>query len=298
MSVKPRKRLKSRFKGMIYIAPWIFGFLTLQLYPLLSSLYYSFTDFNILGTPTFIGIRNFQDIFSIDPTFWVSVRVTFIFVLIVVPGRIIVGLIIALLLNSPMRMMNFYRTAYYLPSILGGSVAVAILWRFLFMQHGVINAILGNFGISPIGFLSNPDIALFTLSGLQLWQFGAPMVLFLAAIRQVPVELYEAARIDGSGAVNRFFKITLPYITPIILFNVIMQMNNAFQEFTTAFVVTGGGPMNATLLYALKLYNEAFAFFRMGYASALSWLMFLVIFTVTIILFKTSRHWVYYEDGR
>lgn len=193
--------------------------------------------------------------------------------------------------------MSFYRTVYYLPSILGGSVAVSILWRFLFMEDGTVNQLLAHLGVGPVGWLSDPHLAIFTLGGLQVWQFGAPMVLFLAALKQVPVDLYEAADLDGASAVYKFFHITLPFLSPIVLFNLVMQTNNAFQEFTAAFVVTNGGPMNSTYLYAMKLYEEAFKFYKMGYASALSWLLFIVIFIFTIILFKSSNLWVFYGDG-
>ena len=295
------KRLSSRpfnnkFRGMIYISPWLIGFAAFQFYPLLASLYYSFTDFNMLSKPNFIGLKNYIDIFTSDTSFMDSVKATFKYVIAVVPCKIIFALVMAVLLNAKLKTMNFYRTIYYLPSILGGSVAVSLLWRFMFMKEGTVNMLLGKLGIASVGWLSDPGLAIFTLGALQVWQFGSPMVLFLAALKQVPSEMYESAKIDGSSPLHSFFKITLPFITPIVLFNIVMQTNNAFQEFTAAFIVTNGGPMHATYLYAMKLYEEAFNFYKMGYASALSWILFIVIFIFTIIIFKSANLWVFYED--
>lgn len=297
MKVRNRIMNKRSYAGIVYILPWLFGFLAFELYPLLASLYYSFTNFNMLSTPKFIGLKNYIDIFTSDMNFMSSVKATLLYVLAVVPGKLIIALLIALLLDTKLRFINFYRTVYYLPSILGGSVAISILWRFLFMKEGTINLLLGMIGIPPIGWLSNPDISIFTLGGLQIWQFGSPMVLFLAALKQVPKELYECAKVEGASRIHNFFHITLPFLTPIILFNLVMQTNNAFQEFTAAFIVTNGGPMYSTYLYAMKLYEEAFKFYKMGYASALSWLLFTVMFAYTFILFKTSKLWVFYGDG-
>lgn len=297
--MKVRRRIidKQSYSGIIYILPWLAGFIAFQLYPLLASLYYSFTNFNMLGTPKFIGLKNYIDIFTSDTTFLSSVKATLLYVMAVVPGKLVFALLMALLLNIKLRFINIYRTVYYLPSILGGSVAVSILWHFLFMKEGTVNLLLGIIGIPPIGWLSNPNIAIFTLGGLQIWQFGVPMVLFIAALKQVPAELYESAKVEGSSRIHSFFFITLPFLTPIILFNLVMQTNSAFQEFTAAFIVTNGGPLYSTYLYAMNLYEQAFKFYKMGYASALSWLLFIVIFAFTLILFKTSRLWVFYGDG-
>ncbi len=293
--LKPRKNHK--YIGLLYISPWIIGLLIFQLYPFLSSLYYSFTDFNMVSKPKFIGFENYKNIFFHDPDFYQSLKVTGIYVLLAVPVKLAFALFIAVLLSAKLKGINFLRTVYYLPSILGGSVAISVLWRFLFMKEGIINNMLGRLHLGPVDWLGSPDIALYTLGLLTVWQFGSSMVLFLAGIQQIPNDLYEAGSIDGASKPRMFLKITLPLLTPILLFNLVMQMVNAFQEFTGAFVITNGGPMKSTYLFALKLYEEAFTFFKMGYASALSWIMFILIMGVTAIIFKTSNSWVYYEDG-
>ena len=289
------KTLK-RFEGYAYIGIWLFGFFALQLAPLVTSFWYSFTDFEMIGGADFIGIRNYADIFK-DPDFLLSLKVTFEYVLIAVPGKIIFALIIALILSQKLRAINIFRTLYYIPSILGGSVAISVLWRYLFMEGGVINNLLSVIGIQGPNWLGDPKYALGTISLVTIWQFGSSMLLFLAGIKQIPVTYYEAAEIDGASKLRRFFSITLPELSPIVLFNVVMQMINAFQEFTSAFVITDGGPLQGTYLYGLKLYNEAFRYFKIGYSSALSWILFTVIMVFTLILFRSSRRWVYYEDG-
>lgn len=291
------KRKNYRYIGLLYILPWIIGLLVFQLYPFIASFYYSLTDYNMVKTPNFVGLDNYRKILTDDPGFVQSLKVTSIYVLIAVPIKLAFALFVAVILNAKLRAINFFRTVYYLPSILGGSVAISVLWRFLFMRDGVVNGLLGRIGIPSIDWLGNPDVALYTLSLLTVWQFGSSMVLFLAGLQQVPSELYEAGAIDGASRVRRFFKITVPLLTPIVLFNLVMQMVNAFQEFTGAFVITNGGPMKSTYLYALKLYEEAFTFFKMGYASALSWILFVIIMAVTAVIFKSSNYWVHYEDG-
>ena len=286
-----------RYTGLLYISPWIIGFLIFTLYPFMASIYYSFTDYNMISKPSFIGLDNFKQIFTRDYDFRQSLKVTLLYVVMAVPLRLIFAMMIALLLNRKLKYMNFFRTVYYLPSILGGSVAIAILWRFLFMKEGVVNSLLGKIGISPIQWLGDPKIALFTLGLLAVWQFGSSMVIFLAGLKQVPTELYEVAKVDGASTTRIFFSITLPFLTPVILFNLVMQTVNAFQEFTGAFVVTNGGPMKSTYLYAMKLYDEAFVFNKMGYASALSWILFVIVLGLTLLIFRTSNSWVHYEDG-
>ncbi|MGG6310477.1 carbohydrate ABC transporter permease [Paenibacillus macerans] len=293
------KRKKNfQYVGLLYISPWIIGLLLFQFYPFLSSLYYSFTNFNMVSAPKWIGFDNYSKIFTGDPEFYQSLKVTGLYVVLAVPVKLAFALFIAMLLSAKLKGINFFRTVYYLPSILGGSVAISVLWRFLFMKEGVVNHMLGGLGLGPVDWLGSPDVALYTLGLLTVWQFGSSMVLFLAGIQQIPSELYEAGSIDGASKTRMFFKITVPLLTPIVLFNLVMQMVNAFQEFTGAFVITGGGPLKSTYLYALKLYEEAFTFFNMGYASALSWVLFVIIMGVTAIIFKTSGNWVHYEDGR
>ncbi|OMF21089.1 ABC transporter permease [Paenibacillus sp. FSL H8-0548] len=292
-----RKKRSFRYIGLIYVLPWILGLLIFQLYPFIASFYYSLTDYNMVNAPKFIGLDNYKRIFMNDPGFTQALKVTSIYVVLAVPVKLAFALFVAVVLSAKLRAINLFRTIYYLPSILGGSVAISVLWRFLFMKEGVVNSLLANVGIPSIDWLGNPDIALYTLGLLSVWQFGSSMVLFLAGIQQIPSDLYEAGSIDGASKTRMFFKITVPLLTPIVLFNLVMQMVNAFQEFTGAFVITNGGPMKSTYLYALKLYEEAFTFFKMGYASALSWVLFAIIMVVTGIIFKTSNRWVYYEDG-
>jgi oligogalacturonide transport system permease protein len=299
--MEKRTRIKTssnkQYIGFLFIAPWIIGFLVFQLYPFVSSFVYSFSQYNLASRPAFIGIKNYVDIFTKDDQFWNSLKVTMLYVLMAVPMKLAFALFIAMLLNVKLKYINVFRTVYYLPSIFGGSVAVAVLWRFLFSGDGLINYILGCLKIPPVGWLSDPDIALFSISLLTVWQFGSSMVIFLAGLKQIPQELYESGRVDGASKPRMFFTITIPLLTPIIFFNFIMQMVFAFQDFTGAFVVTNGGPMKATYLYAMKLYDEGFLFFKMGYASALSWVMFIILMALTALTFKSSAYWTYYEDG-
>lgn len=293
---RPQSIQSRQFIGYLYIAPWIIGLLVFQVYPFILSFFYSFTKFSIIGAPQFTGLKNYIDIFTADKLFYQSLALTTIYVLIAVPGKLIFALGIAMVLNIKLKYINFFRTIYYMPSILGGSVAVAVLWRFLFSRDGLINIVLHKLSLPALDWLGSPDTALYTISLLTVWQFGSSMVLFLAGLKQIPSELYEAARVDGAGRIRTFFTVTLPLLTPIIFFNLIMQMVNAFQEFTSAFVVTQGGPMRATYLYGLMLYEQAFRFLKMGYASALSWILFGIIMIFTAIVFKTAPHWTHYDD--
>lgn len=290
------KRSKKGYVGLLYITPWILGFLIFQLYPFLSSFVYSFTSYSILKKPEFIGLSNYIKLAS-DPMFLQSLKVTFLYVLIAVPGKLIFALIIALILNMKIRGIGIFRTVYYLPSIFGGSVAVALLWKALFMHEGTVNHILSVFQIPPIDWLGDSRIALTTITLLNVWQFGSSMVLFLAGLKQIPSELYEAASVDGSTKLHSFVHITLPMLSPIVLFNLVMQMINAFQDFTGSFIVTKGGPNNSTYLFGMLLYDNAFKYFRMGYASALSWVLFIIIMIFTVIIFKSSKNWTFYENG-
>ena len=292
-----RLRLR-RYKGLMYILPWLAGFAVFQLYPFVYSFVLSFTDKSMAAKTGFVGLANYIYMFASDRDFLKVCTVTFNYVLVAVPGRVLFALLIALLLNADLKGINYFRTAYYLPSIFGASVAISIVWRFLFQKAGLVNSMLESLGLDAVNWLGNPKVALWTISIIPIWQFGSSMVLFLAALKNVPRDLYEAARIDGSGRLRTFFRVTLPMISPILLFNLIMQSVGCFQEFSTAFVLTGGGPNRATFLYGIKLYREAFTDFRMGYASALSWVLFAAILLVTGVIRLTSRRWVYYSDGR
>lgn len=299
--MKSENSIKLRFKydnwGIIFILPWLIGFLVLQLYPLLASLYYSFTDYAPSKPIHFVGLKNFIYMFTSDKVFFKSLKVTTIYTLIAVPAKLMFALFIAMVLNMKLKFINVFRTLYYLPSILGGSVGIAILWRFLFMKEGVVNKLLSILHIPPLDWLGSPNVALYTISLLIVWQFGSSMVLFLAGLKQIPHELYEAATVDGSGRIRTFFYVTLPMLSPIIFFNLVMQMIGAFQDFTGAFVITNGGPMYSTYLFGLKIYDEGFGLMKMGYASALSWILFIIIMVFTAIIFKSSSSWVHYEDG-
>lgn len=292
-----RRYRKRDYAAFIFISPWIIGFLVFQAYPFLSSFVYSFTDLSMLKPYKFIGLYNFKEIFTHDQTFIQSLKVTVVYVLISVPLKLTFALFIAMLLNLKVKGIGVFKTLYYLPSILGGSVGIAILWRFLFNKNGFINQLIGRLGMPAVDWLGSPDLSLITISLLAVWQFGSSMILFLAALKQIPQELYEAAQVDGSGRVRMFFKITVPMITPIILFNIVMQMINAFQEFAAPFLITKGGPLKATYLYGLMLYDNAFTYLKMGYASALSWIMFVIILILTALIFKSSAYWTFYQDG-
>lgn len=283
-------------KAFFYLAPWIIGMLLLQIYPFIKSFYYSLTNYNAMSDPAFIGFSNYVTLFTKDNEFRKSLWATVQYAVFTVPCKIIMSLLIAILLNKGRKGIGILRTIYYLPSLFGGSIAVAILWKVLFMDNGMINAMLNNIGISTISFFGDPKTALPTLSSLEVWQFGSSMVMFLAALKQVPASLYEAAEIDGSGKIKSFFSITVPQISPIIFFCIIMQTINALQNFTSAFVITQGGPVKSTYMLGLKLYNDGFLYWKMGYASATSWIIFLLVLVFTLVLFGTSKYWVFYGD--
>ncbi|MEI7028159.1 carbohydrate ABC transporter permease [Paenibacillus sp. y28] len=289
--------MRKQVAGLLYISPWLLGFLVLTLYPFGASLYYSFTDYSMVREPGFIGFKNYVEIVTRDPDFYKSLKATAYYVFMAVPAKLIFALLVAMVLNLPLKGIGLFRTVYYLPSILGGSIAVSVLWKFLFMREGLVNRVLSYAAVEPIDWLGNPKLALFTISLLPVWEFGSSMIIFLAGLKQVPKELYEAAIMDGSSRISTFFRITLPLLTPVILFNLVMQTIGAFQQFTSAFVITGGGPVKSTYLYGMMLYDNAFHYFKMGYASALSWILFLIILAFTFLLLKSSNRWAHYEDG-
>ncbi|MCW4458664.1 carbohydrate ABC transporter permease [Microbacterium sp. MPKO10] len=284
--------------AFVFLAPWLIGLIGLTLGPMLYSLYLSFTDYNLLSSPKWVGLQNFVTMFTSDERFWVSTRVTIVYVIFGVPLILIVSLMIAALLNSKIAFLSGYRALFYLPSLMGASVAIAALWRQIFGGNGLINQILSYFGIEAGSWVGNPDTALGTLVVLALWAFGSTMIIFLAGLRQIPAELYEAAAVDGAGRVRRFLNITLPMLTPIIFFNALMVTINAFQAFTPAYVISGGtgGPVNSTLFYTLYLYQQGFAQLNMGYASAMAWLLVAVLAIFSGLFFWSSRYWVYYGD--
>jgi multiple sugar transport system permease protein len=296
-----RARARTRnIAGYAFIAPWLIGFLGLTLIPMGASLYLAFTDYDILTAPRWVGLENFQRMFLQDRRYLQSVTVTLFYVAVAVPLRLAFALGLAMLLNTQRRGMSVYRAAYYAPSIVAGSVAVALMWRQVFGTQGVVNAVLALLGVPRVSWLGSPDFAIWTLITLAVWQFGSPMLIFLAGLRQIPAELHEAAAIDGAGAWARFFRITLPLLSPVTFFNLVMQTITGFMVFTQAFIVTGGGPMDTTLFYALYLYRRAFESFQMGYASAMAWVLLVAVALCTAVLFKTSGRWVFYEakEGR
>ena len=288
--------MKREYQAYLYILPWILGFAILQLYPFVSSFIYSFTDYTVGAKATFQGLANYKKLFTQDKEFWNSLKVTILFALYTVPGKLIMALAVAMFLNRDLKGINLIRTLYYIPSLFGGSVAVALLWRLMFLDNGVINAILSALHLPVIQWLGDTRYALRTICMLEIWQFGSSMVMFLATLKQVPRSLYEAAEIDGAGKVTRFFHITLPQISPIIFFNLINQTIQALQNFTSAQVITEGGPLKSTYVLGLKLYKEGFSYFKMGYASAISWVVFAAIMIFTLAIFASSKLWVHYAD--
>lgn len=255
----------------------------------------SFTKYKIISTPKWFGFGNFIEMYQ-DENFWTAARVNLEYVIITVPLRMVFALFIAYVLTSNVKGIGVFRSIYYIPSLMGGNVAIAILWRFLFLQDGLINAILKIFGFPPYPFLTKDLSALFVVSLLHVWQFGATMVIFLSALKGVPRSLYEAAIVDGASRGRIFFSITIPYISPVIFFNLMTNMVTACQEFNSPYMVTQGGPGKATTLMSLIIYNNAFKYMKLGYASALSSVLFLTIVLITLALFATSKHWVNYQD--
>ncbi len=288
---------ENNLAGYLFISPWLLGFLLLTVWPVTQSFYLSFTDYPLIADPTWIGGANYDRIFTSDKTFIQSLKVTFTFVLIVVPLKLAFSLIVAMLLNRQMKGMSIYRTAIYFPSLIGASVAVSVLWRNMFGVDGYINGVLQWFGIQGMGWISHPDTALGTLITLDTWQFGSTMVIFLAGLKQIPNEMYEAASVDGASKIRKFFSITLPMLSPVMFFNLVLEIIQSFQMFTAAFVITQGGPVDSTYMYAYFLYEKAFRHFQMGYASALAWILLVIVAILTAINFLASRYWVFYESG-
>jgi multiple sugar transport system permease protein len=296
---KTRRRWQKNLAGYAFIAPWLIGFFAFTLIPVVASLVLAFTNFDNMSPPQWVGLANFQQMFTRDFRYWKSVQATLFYVFTAVPIRLVVALAIAMLLNTNRKGISFYRAAFYAPSIVGGSVAVAIMWRELFDSQGAVNALTAILGIPPVNWLGNPQTAIWTLITLAAWQFGSPMLIFLAGLKQIPTELYEAASIDGASGFQRFVRITIPMLTPVIFFNLIMQVISGFLAFTQAYIITAGAPLDTTLFYALYLYRRAFETFQMGYGAAMAWVLLLVIAFFTALIFRSSARWVFYEtkDG-
>lgn len=292
-----RERLdKESVAGYVFILPFIVGLFVFIAFPFFTSLYLAFTQYNILSDPVFIGIENFRYMFFEDKLFWTAFTVTFKFAVIQVPIKLLVSLGVALILSKKTKAIPVYRAAMYIPSLMGGSVAIALTWKQLFSFHGAINGIGSYLGLAPVKWLNDIHTALGVLIGLGVWQFGSSMLIFLAAIKNVPQSYHEAAIVDGAGPVKRFFKIVFPMITPIFFFNLVNQIIGSFQAFNSSYLITQGKPLNTTLYYGVHLYNRAFSYYEMGYGSAMAWFMLVIIAVLTALVFRSSSAWVYYES--
>lgn len=296
---KGLKKWLSENLGLMFILPWFVGFLVFKVYPFGSSLVYSFTDYHLFDGIAKYGLMNYEEIFS-STKIMRSFKVTFQYAFMTVPLKLVFALFIAYILNFKIKGVNLFRVAYYIPSILGGSIAIAVLWKAIFKGDGIVNMILSVFGVQAVDWLSEPKYALFIICLLRVWQFGSAMVIFLAALKGVSQDLYEAASIDGAGKWRQFFSITVPIITPVIFYNLVTQLCQAFQEFNGPYIITQGGPRNATTLISLLIYNNAFKSYEMGLASAQAWCLFVIVCVLTVIAFVSQKKWVYYsdEDGR
>ena len=292
-----KKNVKEGIAGYLFLLPWLVGFFGLTLIPMIASLYFSFTQYDMLTPAIPVGLKNYESLFA-DGRFLNSLKLTFKYVIVSVPLQLAFALLVALMLKKNRRGVKVYRAMYYLPSLFGGSVAVSILWRQLFNKEGVFNQILAVFGIEGKNWIATPSSALNTLIVLAVWQFGASMVIFLASLKQIPEDYYEAATLDGAGKIAQFFRITLPLLTPMVFFNIVMQVINAFQSFNSAYIISNGsgGPLDSTLFYSLYLYIKAFNHFQMGYASAMAWILLLIIAVVTGLMFLFAKFWVFYDD--
>lgn len=294
---RKRKRHKHNLAGYAFLAPWLIGLFAFTLIPMVYSLYLSFTKFDLLTAPQWIGFDNFTALFS-DERYLQSVKVTLLYVVTSVPLKLAAALLVAVALNRGLKALGFYRATFYLPSLLGASVAVSVMWRQIFSREGLVNQFLSLFGIQGADWIGDPRYAMWMLVLLSGWQFGTPMLIFLAGLKQLPQDLYEAAAIDGAGRFTVFFKITLPLLSPMVFFNLVLETINAFQTFTPAYVISNGlgGPIDSTLLYTLYLYLKGFGSMQMGYASAMAWVLFVVIGLFTAIYFWSARKWVNYAD--
>jgi multiple sugar transport system permease protein len=289
--------------GYAFLSPWLLGLMGITAIPMIGSLILSFTNYDLLSPWSeleFVGVRNYARMFTDDPHYWHAVSVTVIFAVVAVPLKLAAALGVAVLLNKERRGTGLFRGLFYLPSLLGGSVALALVWRAMWNDEGAVNGFLALIGINGKNWINEPDYALHTLVVLAVWQFGAPMVIFLAGLKQIPKELYEAAAVDGAARWRAFWHITLPGLSPVIFFNLVLETINGFQGFTSAYVVSGGtgGPVDSTLMYTLYLYQSGFTDYEMGYASAMAWVFLIAIAVITAVLFSTGKFWVHYGDEK
>ncbi|NEA38559.1 sugar ABC transporter permease [Streptomyces sp. SID11385] len=295
---RTRSRREQRWPAYVFLSPWMIGAVALTLVPMAVSLYLSFTDYNLFDPPHWVGLRNYTEMLTEDPRYWRSVGTTLLYVVVAVPLKLGLALGVAMLLKNLGRGRAFYRSAFYAPSLLGASMSIALVWRALFNDGGTVARVLGAVGIHTGGWVGNPDYAVFAVVLLTVWQFGAPMVIFLAGLQQIPPDLYEAAALDGAGRRRQFLSVTVPMLSPVVFFNLVLETIQSFQVFTPAFAISGGdgGPADSTLFYTLYLYERGFTASHMGYAAAMAWMLLLAIGAVTLILFRTSRSWVFYAD--
>lgn len=296
-SQKKRKKLREEnLVGYIFLSPWLIGFFAFTVIPMVASLYLAFTKYDGVRPPEWVGLGNFIKMFTDDPRYYKSIQATLYYTFVAVPLRLAIALLLALALNNDRRGTSFHRTVFYIPSIVGGSIGVAVMWKGIFGNEGLVNFILAGLGIPTVAWLTDPRTAIWILILLAIWQFGSPMLIFLAGLKNIPRELYEAAEIDGAGTTARFWYVTIPLLTPVIFFNLVMQLIGGFMVFTQAFVITGGAPLDTTLFYNLYLYTRGFNNFQFGYASAMAWVLLVIVAIATALTFKSSQYWVFYED--
>ena len=289
--------MKKNLTGYLFISPWLIGFLLFTVFPFVASIYLSFTRYNVVSPPSWVGMANYKMLFTADPLFWKALTVTFWYALVAVPLGVMAGVGLALLLNLELRGMSLFRTIFYLPSIVP-SVATSVLFLWILNpEKGLVNGILRNFGIEGPPWLTDKAWAPWSLVFISVWAVGGSMVIYLAGLKEIPVYLYEAALMDGANPLQRMRHITLPMLTPVIFFNLVMGIIGTFQYFTEAYVMTNGGPEDSTLFYALYLFQRAWRYLDMGYASAMAWVLFAVIMVLTGLVFRTQRRWVHYGDS-
>ncbi|MBV7333330.1 sugar ABC transporter permease [Chloroflexi bacterium TSY] len=300
-TAKPRRGVLARreaWEGRLYVLPWVLGFLIFTIGPMLASVYFSFTEYSVLSGAEWVGVDNFAKILGNDRLFRLSLYNTIYFVALSVPLNLLISFLVALLLTINVRGINFYRTLYYLP-VITPAVASSLTWSLLFSgEFGLVNAVLRSLGLPVFNWLFDPQITKLIFVIMGLWGIGGSVIIFLAGLQNVPRTLYEAASIDGANLWHRFRHITIPMMTPLIFFNLVLGIIGTFQVFTGAYIITAGGPANSTLFYVLYLYNNAFKFFKMGYASALAWLLFILILAFTLLQLRMARLWVFYEAER
>jgi oligogalacturonide transport system permease protein len=289
---------ENRRLGFLFVLPFVLGVVLFKLFPFVMSFALSFTEYDVMDPPQYVGLQNYRELAFEDPLFTQSLGVTLWFAVLAVPARVGFALFVAHVLNFKLRGINFFRSAFYLPSILGGSIATAVLWRFLFAKDGLVNGVLVQLGLEPVAWLADEHYSMWTIVLLFMWQFGSAMVIFLAALQNVPTSLYEAAEIDGASRTQQFWRITVPLITPVIFFNLIMQMVHAFQEFNAPYMVTEGGPLNSTYVLALYIYDQSFRYFNLGYGAALSWVLFAIVAGLAAFSFWSQRYWVFYAGEK